>query len=60
MIAVIGVNFTGQEISEGMTEVMAYGTSVSLVPLQQQPQQPQFPAQPAYSPQAYAPSTVKV
>ncbi|KAG0333956.1 hypothetical protein BG000_008758 [Podila horticola] len=50
--AVIGVQFTGQEIlerlsvqSERMTEVMAYGTSVTLVPLQQQP-----PQQPVYNP----------
>ncbi|GJJ77191.1 hypothetical protein EMPS_09550 [Entomortierella parvispora] len=52
--AVIGINFTGQEIQEGMTEVMAFGTSVTLVPQQQQSQQPQFGAQPAYSPQVYA------
>ncbi|KAG0199248.1 hypothetical protein BGX28_007450 [Mortierella sp. GBA30] len=51
--AVIGVQFTGQEI----LEVMAYGTAVTLVPLQQQPPQqsvygavsspyaPPFPAQ---------------
>ncbi|KAF9149124.1 hypothetical protein BG015_009109 [Linnemannia schmuckeri] len=49
--AVIGVEFTGQEIiqkrntitgqDQKMTEVMAYGTAVTLVPLQQQvPQQP--------------------
>ncbi|KAI9242793.1 MAG: putative heavy-metal-binding-domain-containing protein [Podila humilis] len=44
--AVIGVQFTGQEILERMTEVMAYGTSVTLVPLQQQ----QPPQQPVYSP----------
>ncbi|KAF9339209.1 hypothetical protein BGZ91_006709 [Linnemannia elongata] len=43
--AVIGVEFTGQEIIQdygafqGMTEVMAYGTAVTLVPLQQQPPQ---------------------
>ncbi|KAG0250562.1 hypothetical protein BG011_008257 [Mortierella polycephala] len=44
--AVIGVQFTGQEILEVkrlervlMTEVMAYGTAVTLVPLQQQPAQ---------------------
>ncbi|KAF9192019.1 hypothetical protein BGZ51_006377 [Haplosporangium sp. Z 767] len=44
--AVIGVQFTGQEILEKayntysrMTEVMAYGTAVTLVPLQQQPAQ---------------------
>ncbi|KAG0054863.1 hypothetical protein BGZ83_010201 [Gryganskiella cystojenkinii] len=49
---VIGVNFTGQEITEGMTEVMAYGTSVTLVPQQ-------FGSQPAYSPQSYAPSPIK-
>ncbi|KAF9537773.1 hypothetical protein EC957_007684 [Mortierella hygrophila] len=34
--AVIGVEFTGQEI----IQVMAYGTAVTLVPLQQQQQQP--------------------
>ncbi|KAF9576979.1 hypothetical protein EC968_000104 [Mortierella alpina] len=56
--AVIGVQFTGQEILEvgdtytvflvviAMTEVMAYGTAVTLVPLQQQPP----PQQPVYSP----------
>ncbi|KAF9954544.1 hypothetical protein BGZ72_004485 [Mortierella alpina] len=45
--AVIGVQFTGQEILECrlMTEVMAYGTAVTLVPLQQQP-----PQQPVYNP----------
>ncbi|KAK3830484.1 MAG: putative heavy-metal-binding-domain-containing protein [Linnemannia elongata] len=52
--AVIGVEFTGQEIIQGMTEVMAYGTAVTLVPLQQQaPQQPimqQPPQQTMYSP----------
>ncbi|KAF8936792.1 hypothetical protein BGZ47_009327 [Haplosporangium gracile] len=73
--AVIGVEFTGQEIiqkrntttghDQKMTEVMAYGTAVTLVPLQQQaPQQPvmqqqqqqqqhvmqQSPQQPMYSP----------
>ncbi|KAF9919750.1 hypothetical protein FBU30_010594 [Linnemannia zychae] len=32
--AVIGVQFTGQEITEGMTEVMCYGTAVTLVPAQ--------------------------
>ncbi|KAF9945672.1 hypothetical protein BGZ70_003677 [Mortierella alpina] len=61
--AVIGVQFTGQEILEVgrhgqklgngllaacMTEVMAYGTAVTLVPLQQQQQPP--PQQPVYSP----------
>ncbi|KAF9586196.1 hypothetical protein BGW38_008633 [Lunasporangiospora selenospora] len=59
--AVIGVQFTGQEIlevgtaglaslcksCEEMTEVMAYGTAVTLVPLQQQVHQ-----QPLYSPVA--------
>ncbi|KAG0251486.1 hypothetical protein BG011_007584 [Mortierella polycephala] len=35
--AVLGVKFTGQELLEGMTEILAYGTSVTLVP-QQQPQ----------------------
>ncbi|KAF9202506.1 hypothetical protein BGZ49_007333 [Haplosporangium sp. Z 27] len=46
--AVIGVQFTGQEIVQPtkklilMTEVMSYGTAVTLVPLQQsQPQSPQ-------------------
>ncbi|KAG0375184.1 hypothetical protein BGX24_009436 [Mortierella sp. AD032] len=45
--AVIGINFTGQEIIQGgqiMTEVMAYGTAVTLVPLQQ-PGQMQGPPQ---------------
>ncbi|KAF9142188.1 hypothetical protein BG015_001011 [Linnemannia schmuckeri] len=32
--AVIGVQFTGQEIAEEMTEVMCYGTAVTLVPSQ--------------------------
>ncbi|KAG0311152.1 hypothetical protein BGZ97_012039 [Linnemannia gamsii] len=32
--AVIGIQFTGQEIAEGMTEVMCYGTAVTLVPTQ--------------------------
>ncbi|KAH7050685.1 putative heavy-metal-binding-domain-containing protein [Linnemannia elongata] len=32
--AVIGIQFTGQEIAEDMTEVMCYGTSVTLVPTQ--------------------------
>ncbi|KAI1316026.1 hypothetical protein EDD11_010489 [Mortierella claussenii] len=32
--AVIGVQFTGQEVAEEMTEVMAYGTAVTLVPAQ--------------------------
>ncbi|KAG0373034.1 hypothetical protein BGX24_012258 [Mortierella sp. AD032] len=32
--AVIGIHYTGQEIAEGMTEVMCYGTSVTLVPTQ--------------------------
>ncbi|KAF9542054.1 hypothetical protein EC957_002346 [Mortierella hygrophila] len=32
--AVIGVQFTGQEIGEEMTEVMCYGTAVTLVPTQ--------------------------
>ncbi|KAH7049919.1 putative heavy-metal-binding-domain-containing protein [Linnemannia elongata] len=41
--AVIGVNFTGQEIIQGMTEVMAYGTAVTLVPLQQPGQVPGTP-----------------
>ncbi|KAG0240699.1 hypothetical protein BGW41_006696 [Actinomortierella wolfii] len=31
--AVLGVRFTGQEITEGMTEVMAYGTAVTLAPI---------------------------
>ncbi|KAG0294498.1 hypothetical protein BGZ96_001029 [Linnemannia gamsii] len=48
--AVIGVEFTGQEI----IQVMAYGTAVTLVPLQQQPpQQPimqHSPQQAVYSP----------
>ncbi|KAF9192027.1 hypothetical protein BGZ51_006386 [Haplosporangium sp. Z 767] len=48
--AVLGVQFTGQELLEGMTEVLAYGTSVTLVP-QQQPQEQQY--QPPYSPQAH-------
>ncbi|KAG0052202.1 hypothetical protein BGZ83_002889 [Gryganskiella cystojenkinii] len=48
--AVIGVQFTGQEIIQGMTEVMAYGTAVTLVPLQQAPpQSPVQSSQPAYS-----------
>ncbi|KAF9906438.1 hypothetical protein EC991_000685 [Linnemannia zychae] len=38
--AVIGIHYTGQEIAEGMTEVMCYGTSVTLVPTQV-PQAPQ-------------------
>ncbi|KAF9914046.1 hypothetical protein BX616_009083 [Lobosporangium transversale] len=54
--AVLGVQFTGQEVCEGMTEVMAYGTSVTLAPAQSasQPayQQPQITAQPPYSPEA--------
>ncbi|KAF9204383.1 hypothetical protein BGZ49_005365 [Haplosporangium sp. Z 27] len=37
--AVIGIHYTGQEITEGMTEVMAYGTSVTLVPQQGPPHQ---------------------
>ncbi|KAF9123708.1 hypothetical protein BGW39_008745 [Mortierella sp. 14UC] len=43
--AVIGINFTGQEIIQPckMTEVMAYGTAVTLVPLQ--PGQMQAPPQ---------------
>ncbi|KAF9103367.1 hypothetical protein BGX27_010613 [Mortierella sp. AM989] len=56
--AVIGVQYTGQEVTEGMTEVMAYGTSVTLVPQQnlgtqpqQQYQSPQIPAQHPYAPQ---------
>ncbi|KAF9977948.1 hypothetical protein BGZ73_004388 [Actinomortierella ambigua] len=44
--AVLGVQFTGQEITEGMTEVMAYGTAVTLVP-----KQPAYAQTPAYSPQ---------
>ncbi|KAF9172997.1 hypothetical protein BGX20_004348 [Mortierella sp. AD010] len=62
--AVIGVQFTGQEIVQknqlfvhliqGMTEVMAYGTAVTLVPLQQasQPQspQPQSPQPTSFTP----------
>ncbi|ORZ22851.1 putative heavy-metal-binding-domain-containing protein [Lobosporangium transversale] len=46
--AVIGIQFTGQEIMEGMTEVMAYGTAVTLVPL---PVQSPI-SQPGYSPYA--------
>ncbi|KAF8941731.1 hypothetical protein BGZ47_007254 [Haplosporangium gracile] len=47
--AVVGVKFTGQEIIQvrdrsKMTEVMAYGTAVTLVPLQQ-PGQMQGPPQ---------------
>ncbi|KAF9963438.1 hypothetical protein BGZ65_003394 [Modicella reniformis] len=41
--AVIGVQFTGQEVAEEMTEVMAYGTAVTLIPAQQS-----SPLQPAY------------
>ncbi|KAG0197543.1 hypothetical protein BGX28_008990 [Mortierella sp. GBA30] len=61
--AVIGVQFTGQQVAEEMTEVMAYGTAVTLVPSQphQQPSlspqmqpQPQYAPQPPYSPQGYA------
>ncbi|KAG0203700.1 hypothetical protein BGX33_008947 [Mortierella sp. NVP41] len=55
--AVIGVEFTGQEIIQvrvnavaSMTEVMAYGTAVTLVPLQQQPPQQPIIQQPPYSP----------
>ncbi|KAI8348718.1 putative heavy-metal-binding-domain-containing protein [Mortierella sp. GBAus27b] len=50
--AVIGVQFTGQEIMERMTEVMCYGTAVTLAPQApaysqySQPQQQQFQQQP--------------
>ncbi|KAI1314341.1 hypothetical protein EDD11_002282 [Mortierella claussenii] len=49
--AVIGVQFTGQEI----VQVMAYGTAVTLVPSQQapQPQQAMSP-QPVYSSAPYS------
>ncbi|KAI7815883.1 hypothetical protein BC939DRAFT_482504 [Gamsiella multidivaricata] len=53
-LAVIGVQFTGQEVADDMTEVMAYGTAVTLAPAQGLPQQvalPQVEAQPPYSPQ---------
>ncbi|KAF9433001.1 hypothetical protein BGZ76_010016 [Entomortierella beljakovae] len=50
-LAVIGVQFTGQEVTEGMTEVMAYGTSVTLVPQQNIASQPQPQYQPPYAPQ---------
>ncbi|KAF9345834.1 hypothetical protein BGX26_002692 [Mortierella sp. AD094] len=53
--AVIGIQYTGQEVAEGMTEVLAYGTSVTLVPEQnaapQQYQAPHVPAQYPYAPQ---------
>ncbi|KAF8928408.1 putative heavy-metal-binding-domain-containing protein [Dissophora ornata] len=54
--AVIGVLFTGQEVADEMTEIMAYGTAVTLIP-QQIPGQsgyssPQTSAQPPYAPLA--------
>ncbi|KAF9334968.1 hypothetical protein BG006_001128 [Podila minutissima] len=48
---VIGVRYTGQEVLEGMTEVMAYGTAVTLAPTQQVQQQYQQPI--ASSPPAF-------
>ncbi|KAF9169487.1 hypothetical protein BGX21_010374 [Mortierella sp. AD011] len=55
--AVIGIQYTGQEVAEGMTEVMAYGTAVTIVPEQsaaphQQYQSPHIPAQYPYASQA--------
>ncbi|KAF9094002.1 hypothetical protein BGX23_002627 [Mortierella sp. AD031] len=47
--AVIGVEFTGQEIIQP-NPLMAYGTAVTLVPLQQQPPQQPIIQQPPYSP----------
>ncbi|KAF9584847.1 hypothetical protein BGW38_004937 [Lunasporangiospora selenospora] len=59
--AVIGINFTGQEILEGMTEVMAYGTAVTLVPTQQAPAPAQYsaPQQSAAYSQPFAPPSGK-
>ncbi|KAL1924617.1 uncharacterized protein VTP21DRAFT_4271 [Calcarisporiella thermophila] len=32
--AVLGIRYDGNEIMEGMTEVLAYGTAVTLVPIE--------------------------
>ncbi|ORZ18329.1 putative heavy-metal-binding-domain-containing protein [Lobosporangium transversale] len=52
--AVIGVQFTGQEIIQRMTEVMAYGTAVTLVPAQQVVPQQAMSPQPIYNASPYS------
>ncbi|KAL1914242.1 uncharacterized protein VTP21DRAFT_9082 [Calcarisporiella thermophila] len=44
--AVLGIRYDANEIMEGMTEVLAYGTAVTLVPINQ-------PTQPSYGSYKY-------